>query len=96
MGFVKLDTVLQRHSRKSSTSQILDPLYVVNSVSKILVHIFGETVLDSVSVVSFSRKVITIEVQSSAWAQEIRMHESEILMRLDSDHAGLKLRFRSR
>ena len=95
MGFVKLDAVLQNHSKLSSTSKILDPIFVVNSVSKVLVLLFGDAVLDSVRVVSFSRNVITIEVKGSVWAQEIKMHEQEILKRVDTYNAGLKLRFRS-
>jgi len=79
---MNLGSILGNQIKKKGLGKSIQAALVCEDVEKVLQEILPTIVLERTEVVSLKDFVITIKTISSVIAQEIKLHENEILLKL--------------
>ncbi|PIT87854.1 MAG: hypothetical protein COU31_00795 [Candidatus Magasanikbacteria bacterium CG10_big_fil_rev_8_21_14_0_10_40_10] len=90
-----MDNLADLLKQKKNTSALwrsVDAHLIVEKANKILIELFGQIIASQANAVYCKNEVLTIACLNSIWAQEIRLNESKILDRINTElpSAGLK------
>jgi len=77
-----LKKILGEGLEKKGLGKSIQAALACDDVEKALREILPETIMDKTKVVSLKNFVITVRTSSSVIAQEIRLHEGDIINRL--------------
>ena len=91
-----LADIFKRKSNRSPLIRGINAAMTVEKVNLILAGLFGEKIIDTARAVYLKNHVITIACLSSVAAQEMRLHEAEIIEQINKKtEAGTvqKIRF---
>jgi len=96
MAWDKLGNLLPKSINKAGIGKQISAAVICDKLLKILEEIFDERVTKKVKPMYIKNKTLTLAVMNSVIAQEIKLHEQEILDRInkgDKDKIVERLRF---
>jgi len=83
MAWQKLENLLPRSIKKAGIDKQVCAAVICDDFIKVLSEVFDERVTKKVKPMYIKNKTLTIGVLNSVLAQEIKLHEQEILRKLN-------------
>lgn len=80
-----LSKILEQKSSANPMLRGVNAAMVVEVANKALVDIFGKSITDTAQAVFLRQEILTIACLSSTAAQEIRLHEAELVDRIHQE-----------
>jgi predicted nucleic acid-binding Zn ribbon protein len=77
-----LKNLIQQSVSRAGISKEVGAAVICNEFDKIMLEIFGDKAKNKVKAQYIKNGTLTVAVLSSVWGQEIKLHEQEILEKL--------------
>ena len=95
MSFTTINNILNKNFKnQSGLAKSIQASLVCEEFDKILQNKWGSVVIGKAKAMCYKDKILTVASLSSVMAQEIKLHEREILEELNSKFYGVVERFR--
>lgn len=85
MPFQPIGKILTQLIKKKGLNRQIEAVLVIDKFHEIIKDIWGEDISEQAKALHLKDKKLTIACLSSVAAQEIRLHESEILEKLNKE-----------
>lgn len=79
---IQIKDLLAESVQRTGAAKQINAVIVCNEFDKIMLEIFGHRVKNKVKAQYIKNGTLTVAVLSSVWGQEIKLHEPEILEKL--------------
>jgi len=83
MAWQKLENLLPKSIKKAGVDSQVSAAVICDDFIKVLSEVFDERVTKKVKPMYIKNKTLTIAVMNSVLAQEIKLHEPEILKKMN-------------
>src|SRR5262245_29639819 len=83
--FAHLSKILEQKSSSNPMLRGVNAAMIVEVANKALADIFGQSIVDTAQAVFLRQETLTIACLSSTAAQEIKLHEAELVDRIHKE-----------